>query len=315
MHSRDRRAHVLLVEQLRVRHDVRHLVEEQVVVALNLAVSLLVHLLLLQVLHQVHVLGRGLVVDGGLRRLELLAVQVLAVLDPFVVEVLVHAWHAFPVRVHRVLPRGLRPRPLPHTCRRLPVRNGGGGILYSSWTSSIRFPASFVGHVRRYASAVAVAGSQAMTVKQVPSGVRMRGGVDFGKFISNVFNRSSGDGRNDHSCASGEARDAGGVCRAMPADSKPSAVETKGAMGGQGTAHAHSDWYVEFELHVRSKRPASTRRRCRWPPWVICLRIPFLLPALRRSPHPAGRRCCRLCHHRLWRRCFRLPLPSRRVPA
>ena len=33
---------------------------------------------------------------------------------------------------------------------------------------------------------------------------------------------------------------------------------------------------------VRSMLPASTRRRCRWPPWVIRLR---LLPALRCSPH------------------------------
>jgi hypothetical protein len=38
------RAHVLLVKQLRVRHDVAHLVEEDIVVPFNLRVPLLVHL-------------------------------------------------------------------------------------------------------------------------------------------------------------------------------------------------------------------------------------------------------------------------------
>ena len=38
------RAHVLLVKQLRVRHDVAHLVQEDIVVPFNLRVPLLVHL-------------------------------------------------------------------------------------------------------------------------------------------------------------------------------------------------------------------------------------------------------------------------------
>lgn len=57
--------HILLVKELRVGHNVGHLVEEEVVVPLDLGVPFLIHLLLLEVLGEVHELGRRLVVDGG----------------------------------------------------------------------------------------------------------------------------------------------------------------------------------------------------------------------------------------------------------
>lgn len=50
--------------------------------------------------------------------------------------------------------------------------------------------------IRAAALAAAVVGSQAMTVTQVPSGLRLRGGIDIGKIahnIAGVFNKGPGD--------------------------------------------------------------------------------------------------------------------------
>jgi hypothetical protein len=58
--------HHQVVSHLRVCHDEGHLVQQQIIVALDLTVPLLVHLLLLQILCKMHVLWWRLVVDGGL---------------------------------------------------------------------------------------------------------------------------------------------------------------------------------------------------------------------------------------------------------
>jgi len=99
-HARNGRPHVLFIKELRVRHDVGHLVKEQVVIPLDLTVALLVLLLLLEILLEMDVRGRRLIVNGRLHPLQLLSVQVLAMLYPLVVQMLVRPRHAFAVRIH-----------------------------------------------------------------------------------------------------------------------------------------------------------------------------------------------------------------------
>jgi hypothetical protein len=66
--------------------------------------------------------------------------------------------------------------------------------------------------IRAAAFAAAVAGSQAMTVTQVPSGLRLRGGIDIGKVAQNVagiFNKGPGDSMTTGSVNTGGLRGGG----------------------------------------------------------------------------------------------------------
>jgi UDP-N-acetylglucosamine pyrophosphorylase len=66
--------------------------------------------------------------------------------------------------------------------------------------------------IRAAAFAAAVAGSQAMTVTQVPSGLRLRGGIDIGKVAQNiagVFNKGPGDSMTSGSVHTGGLRGGG----------------------------------------------------------------------------------------------------------
>ena len=81
------------------------------------------------------------------------------------------------------------------------------------------------------------------------------------------------------------------------------------------TLHTHVSKHTHRDIREHTVTHSMSLHSCCDKDTSTRSREAFAMGTGQQAVVVAGRRCGRLCHHRVWRRCFRPPLPSRRLPA